>query len=161
MWQQIIDFPEYEVSDEGKVRRCKNQRELKPSTAGAGYQRVNLRREGQTVQKYIHRLVAEAYLEKPEGAYEVNHKDGDKTNNAVDNLEWVSHQQNVQHSFDQLNRTKSKTGIKVTFLTGEIKIFETVKECADFYRVDPKTIRDYCDHALRPSRKIQAHFERL
>lgn len=100
----------YAVTKDGKVfSMCVRnagtadtpQKELVP-TDNKGYLRVALRRskwDDPVEGKYVHRLVAEAYLEKPEGAVEVNHIDGNKGNNCVDNLEWVDHQTNIDHAW--------------------------------------------------------------
>lgn len=95
----------YEVSDAGAVRRVRAGRgtrakELVPYSAGAGYLQVGLRTPGSRKKFYVHRLVASAFLGgSPPGKPEVNHKDGDKTNNSVDNLEWVSHSENHKHAY--------------------------------------------------------------
>ena len=157
MWKPIKDFENYEVSDVGEVRNVKFNRLLTPSPSAGGYMRVQLRKNKQSYQRYVHRLVAEAFLE---GEGEVNHIDGDRTNNKANNLEWTTHQQNVQHAFEVLNRTPSRgrVGVRVEYITGEVKTFEGIKECADYYDVDTKTIRDYVSHKLTPHRKVQANF---
>ena len=75
--------------------------ELKPDTNSCGYQRVTLSKDGKTKRFLVHRLVAEHFLTKPEqwqGRLEVNHKDGDKTNNSVENLEWSTGSENKVHA---------------------------------------------------------------
>lgn len=157
MWKPIKDFENYEVSDAGEVRNVKFNRLLTPSPGAGGYMRVQLRKDKQSYQRYVHRLVAEAFLE---GEGEVNHIDGDRTNNKADNLEWVTHQQNIQHSYDVLHRPPARGGktIRVVYTNGEVMEFESVKDCANYYGVDATTIRDYADHALTKYRKIQANF---
>lgn len=157
MWKTIQDFTKYEVSDQGEIRNIKTKRILKPSKCANGYLQVHLRRDNKTHFKYVHRLVAEAFLE---GEGEVNHLDGNSSNNSIHNLEWVTHKENIRHSYKQLNRTppRGRVIIRVQYLNGEIKEFNGVKECADYYQVDPTTIRDYASHQLTPHRKIQAHF---
>lgn len=66
---------------------------LSPFITSNGYKKINIRRRGY----YVHRLIAETFIEKPDGSMQVNHKDGDKTNNCIDNLEWVTNAQNMKH----------------------------------------------------------------
>lgn len=74
-----------------------------------GYYRVSLWNEGICFSKQIHRLVAENFIENPENKPQVNHKDGNKLNNNVENLDWVTHQENSQHSYDNgLSKSASK-----------------------------------------------------
>ena len=83
-----------------------------------GYLRVSLRRtkwDDPIEGKYVHRLVAEAYIPNPNNLPDVNHIDGDKTNNVVSNLEWVSRQENITHAWstglstNEMNKGKGTT----------------------------------------------------
>lgn len=98
VWRDVAGFESiYQVSDQGRVRRC-GGRTLRPRRARKGYLRVALHC-GLRTEVMIHRLVAEAFLStRPEGT-ECNHRDGDKTNNALPNLEWVTPSQNVKHAY--------------------------------------------------------------
>ena len=155
MWKTIKDFTDYEINEEGQVRNKKTQRILKPSLSNQ-YLRINLRKNKKTYQKYIHRLVAENFLEQLDG-FEVNHKDKNKLNNNVNNLEWISHKANVQHAYIQ-GEDSRLTKIRVEFIDGAELIFKSRKECAKYFKVDESTIRDYTKHKLTPARKIQANF---
>lgn len=80
---------------------------LKPRMDKYGYMNVSIYFEGKRYTKTVHRIVAESFLENPNSYPQINHKDGDKTNNRVANLEWCNHSQNVVHSYDnQLHKTK-------------------------------------------------------
>lgn len=101
---------EYEVSNTGKVRsmprfrnarhgqRWDNGKVLKQNLTLAGYPTVSLPVEGKIKSKTIHRLVASAFLENPDNLNVVNHKDGNKKNNNLENLEWATYKQNNIHS---------------------------------------------------------------
>lgn len=101
IWKKISDYPNYEVSNLGRVRsidridslgRKKKGQILKPQYDGRRlYLHVCLSREGKCITKNIHRLVAEAFIKNPYNLKEVNHKDEDKTNNKASNLEWCDH----------------------------------------------------------------------
>lgn len=118
MWKTIEEFPDYEVSTKGEVRRKKSKRLLSPASCN-GYMRIGLRKNKITYTRYIHRLVAEAFIEKPtDEKVEVNHKDGNRANNTVENLEWLSHKQNVIHSFEELGREANSIGVRVEFFSG-------------------------------------------
>jgi len=84
----------YAVSDCGKVFSYKRGKYLKPVDNGYGYLRVDLCKDGEVKGKKIHRLVAETFLEADDKRNEVDHIDGDRTNNNVKNLRWVTSSEN-------------------------------------------------------------------
>ncbi len=96
-WQPIIDFPSYDVSNFGKVRsRVRKNGCLKLSRTSGNYLKVTLYPGGKT--HLVHRLVAQAFISNSHGLTDVNHKDGNKSNNRVENLEWMSHSANRIHA---------------------------------------------------------------
>lgn len=92
-----IDEYDYFVSSDGKVFNSK-MKELKPRLHTGGYLRVSLCKNGVVKDFYIHRLVAFAFLDKPLDLNEINHKDSNKKNNCVDNLEWCNGSHNHNHA---------------------------------------------------------------
>lgn len=102
-WRPFADG-NYAVSNFGRVKRLTDGRRthagrmMKLTKMSIGYYSVGPTINGKNVKMTVHRLVAEAFIGPcPEG-HEVNHKDGDKTNNRVDNLEYVTHQENMVHA---------------------------------------------------------------
>ena len=87
----------YEVSNLGRVKNVETGRILKPGKITTGYLQVNLCKNGTRRKALIHRLVAYAFLSNPKNLPQVNHKDEDKTNNTVDNLEWCDCQYNINY----------------------------------------------------------------
>ena len=98
-----MNYQHYEVSSEGEVRNSVSGKTVKQRKNAQGYHRVDLLRkvEGKFVKssQYVHRLVAFAFLPKPEGDVEVHHKDEVRGNNTVGNLEWITHAENMAHVF--------------------------------------------------------------
>ncbi|QIW89796.1 HNH endonuclease [Bacillus phage Izhevsk] len=109
VWIGITGFKSlYEVSNLGRVRsldrigsngRLYKGQIKKLNDNGKGYFQVNLKVNGKQTNKYVHRLVAEAFIPNTENKPEVNHKDGNKGNNNIDNLEWSTRIENVEHQF--------------------------------------------------------------
>lgn len=99
IFREIDGFPDYEVSNLGRVCSFKGKypKILKLGEDSCGYPIVGICNGGKQVTKRVHRLVAEAFVPNPENKPEVNHIDEDKSNNMVDNLEWVTHRENVNH----------------------------------------------------------------
>jgi hypothetical protein len=96
VWKEIPTLVGYEASNFGRIRRkgCKSRRlQLNKS----GYLYVGVRVNGKFRNLRVHRLVASAFLPKPEGKDFINHKNGDKTDNSVDNLEWCTASENELH----------------------------------------------------------------
>ena len=97
-WKPIAEFPNYEISNTGLVRN-KAGKILKTFVQNGGYEVATLSKDGlKGAKRTIHRLVAISYLTNPENHPEVNHKDGNKLNNKLDNLEWCSGKQNMKHA---------------------------------------------------------------
>lgn len=108
IWKDIIETSNYAVSSLGRIKNTKTNRLLNPKELGNGYKQVSLKMNdtGKFKKEYIHRLVAKYFIENPDNKKEVNHKDGNKSNNNMDNLEWVTPSENQKHKYDVL---KSKT----------------------------------------------------
>ena len=102
----------FQVSNTGKVRRFyKNGtiNTLKGVKIQSGYKSVLLKTPEKFKCEFIHRLVAKAFLPNPDGLPQVNHKDENKTNNCVDNLEWCTHKYNSNYGTKNKRVSKSKT----------------------------------------------------
>ena len=111
IWVDIKEYQgDYLVSNKGRIKSLKFKlpRIRKDGNNGHGYRFIPLTKNGVTKNFYIHRLVAEHFIPNPENKSTVNHKDGNKNNNCVDNLEWATQSENSQHGFDTgLNKQKS------------------------------------------------------
>lgn len=92
----IKDYENYSIYDNGEVFNELTQKFLKGSIGEHGYRYFRLSKDNKKKMFYGHRLVAEAFIENPDCLPVVNHKDGDKLNNNVDNLEWVSYSDNTK-----------------------------------------------------------------
>lgn len=96
--RDIEGFSNYSVSINGEVFSYKRQKVLRPFINNGGYHIVRLRRDNTSHPKLVHRLVALAYIPNDFNKKFVNHMDGDKNNNSSSNLEWVTFQENIDHS---------------------------------------------------------------
>ncbi|UJH95862.1 HNH endonuclease [Pantoea phage Nufs112] len=98
MWKGVSGWSGYQVSDNGLVMNKKTNRVLQQSVRNVGgYLSVTLYSSGKSKSLYVHRLVAIEFVDGYFLGAEVNHKDGDPTNNHYTNLEWVTSQQNHDH----------------------------------------------------------------
>jgi len=126
-WKNIKNFEGiYKVSNKGNVkslkRKVKNkgsysgyalvkEKILKQSTNRLGYKVVTLQKEGKRYHATVHRLVAKAFLEEPKNKNEVNHKDLNKANNNVLNLEWCNRSENINHYYKSIKTTSKYKGV--------------------------------------------------
>ena len=95
-WKPIKGFPQYYISSFGRVWSDKqNRRFLNTPKDGCGYCHARLYIGAKQYSRLVHRLVAEAFVDNPNGYKEVNHKDEDKNNNRADNLEWCTRTYNI------------------------------------------------------------------
>ena len=134
---------DYEITIDGRVINIHTGKPVKPQINGTGYYRVGIGKK----LKFVHRLVAQKYLPNPDNLPQVNHKDGNKLNNHVDNLEWVSNRENSlhalrngwmrieeNHQFAKLDRES------VSFIKSHPEM--TRKELSEMFNISPHTISD-------------------
>ena len=109
IWKQIDEFPNYSISNLGNVYSNISQKILKPTIDSNGYCIVGLFINGQQKKKKVHQLVARAFIENPFEYQQVNHKDENKQNNRVDNLEWCDCSYNINYGTRNEKVSKSIT----------------------------------------------------
>jgi hypothetical protein len=132
----------YSINSDGEVLshyRDKN-RLLKQKTDRAGYKTVSLVTQKKRVTKYVHRLVAEAFINNPLFKPEVNHINGIKTDNRLENLEWATHSENIQHAYDT-GLLKPFTKVVIDDIQ-ELR-YQSVREAAKAIGVNEGTCRNY------------------
>lgn len=113
LWKEIENLEKYLVSDTGLIQNKKTGNIIKPALTNNGYQMVSLYiGKGKSKRFYVHRLVAIAFLPNPDNLTDVNHKDYDKQNNSVNNLEWCTRSDNLKHSYNYENRNKNREHAK-------------------------------------------------
>ena len=117
------DYPGYRITNTGRVISYKTGERVdkKYHLDREGYSKVHLYIDGKNVVKFVHRLVAEAFIPNPNNLPTVNHIDEDKTNNRVDNLEWMSIQKNCEYS-------QSKKYRLLHIASGEITIIHNLRK---------------------------------
>lgn len=136
---------DYYITIDGKIYSKNNRGYLNLAISDGGYYCINIKKK----KYYAHRLVAMAYLDTPPPEKnQVNHIDGNKLNNHVSNLEWVTHNENSKHSKQtnpqQYAHLQKKVAMK-DINTGEIiKIFNGLKEAAKFTKVNSGSICRVC-----------------
>ena len=162
MWKDINDFEGlYQISDDGQVksltrpiedrvghRYTLSGRILKLNVIKNGYLVVYLSRDGVVYPKYVHALVAEAYIPNPDGLPVVNHKNGNKKDCSVDNLEWATYSSNNQHAYDTGLKPKGSDFYNARLTEQDVKEirqlgkYTTYEEIASKYNVNKATVRD-------------------
>lgn len=153
----------YEIDEQGniyslpKLRKTptttflSKEKQLKPYPNTWGYLLVDLRKDGKRYLKCVHRLVAETFIPNPENKPQVNHKDGNKLNNTVNNLEWVTCSENQQHAFDIGIKPQGENHPKSKLTNEQVKLIRKmykpnergygIKELSKKFNVSPSTIR--------------------
>ena len=152
VWKDIKGYEGYyQVSNLGEVRAIGHKWQRKGvhkiklhENNGYGYLMADLHKNNKSKSIAVHRLVAQAFIPNPENKQQVNHKNGDKTDNRVENLEWATAKENIRHAFDnglngyseyrcQRAREASAKPVKCVE-TGEV--FDSLTDAARKYNID-------------------------
>lgn len=160
IYKVISNYPNYEVSNLGNVRNKKTGKVLKPGKDGDGYLHVVLCKEGKTKLFKVHRLVANAFLQNPNNKPQINHINGIKTDNRLENLEWVTCSDNIKHAFRTGLKFKSE---KAGTPKQRVRCIETNQEfesqlsASKYFGCNPCSIHDSIHFGYRVLK--QFHFE--
>lgn len=131
-WKQVPEWEDcYEVSSFGRIRNAKTKILKNPDINNYGYARLQCYSKGVRAKLFIHKLVACLFIETPlDTNLVVNHKDGDKLNNMVSNLEWVTKSYNSKHCYDIGLRVGKLEKIPTKLVTsdGTELFFESIAE---------------------------------
>ena len=179
-WKDIAGYEGYyQVSTMGRIRSLERwiqdrfgmkapyripEKILKPKHSQSGYLFVNLSKGGHAHNQRIHRLVAEAFISNPNGLPSVNHKNEDKSDNRVENLEWCTPSYNNEYGTrtqrSQMNQ-KHRRNVRMLSLDGEIlRIFPTCLSAARYITGEPKgkSLRvRVTDNNIRRACRLQRH----
>ena len=120
----------------GKVRG-----KIKKPTDNHGYDIVCLSLNNKQSQYSVHRLVATKYIPNPENKPQVNHKDGDKKNNKVSNLEWVTQSENIKHSIYEIGN-KGHGAVKPKRVSRDGVVYESIRDAANATGIFQQLITD-------------------
>ena len=129
LWKNIDTASNYEVSNLGNIRNIKSGQILNPGISGNGYKQVSLKMNdtGKFKKQYVHRLVAQYWLDNPENKREVNHKNLDRTDNRAENLEWLTSSENQKHKFENSDyKTSNRPVVQMDLNDNVIAIFDSV-----------------------------------
>lgn len=111
-YEPIPNFENYTISKDGEIRKVTGKYApmiMKPKLDKDGYYQIGLFKDGKKYYRSIHRLIAITYLENTCDFSDVNHKDGNRINNNVNNLEWCSQRYNTMHSYICNHRKPNRT----------------------------------------------------
>lgn len=146
VWKPVNGYEErYLVSTEGQVYSITRKKIMKPLEDEKGYLRVELRCGNKRKVKKIHRIVAETFIENQLSKKEINHKDGNKQNNTIENLEWCTRSENLIHAYSSgLKKQRTKAVIMRTIGGEFIKMFQSQTEAEQITGVCQGSISRCC-----------------
>jgi hypothetical protein len=161
-WRDAVGYEGYyQISSHGKVRSISSGNEMSIFSDNRGYQRVALRKNGFQKKIRVHRLVCISFLPNPDNKPFVNHKDGNPSNNNIENLEWVTNSENVRHAYTVLGKNgpnkgkfgklnhKSKAVKMIDYAGNVIRIFDCVRDAARIGGFDNGCVSKCCNGKLK------------
>lgn len=153
-WRDVTEYSNYEVNQFGEIRNKKRKQILKPLVNPNGYCYVCFNIFGKRKRFAIHRIVANAFIPNPDELKEVNHKDYNKKNNCVQNLEWVSSSQNKKHAYlKEENHVSRGKKVNQYSLDGEfLQSYNSLQEAAAAVGGNFSAISNCCNGKTKSSK---------
>jgi hypothetical protein len=163
----------YEIDIDGNIysHHLHKERLLKPGLMTSGYKMIFLKKDKKAKMFSIHRLLAIHFIPNPNNLPQVNHKDGNKLNNSIDNLEWCTQSHNIQHAYDTGLKTyrplhyKGKFGkdhnrSKAVCCIETQVIFGSYSEASRYYKVNVTSVFNSIKYGTQ-IKKIKKTFKRV
>lgn len=131
IWKDIEEYKgKYQASNIGNIKNMITNKVLKQYIGSNGYYRIGLYKDKKTKVFEVHRLITKTFIDNVENKKEVNHIDGNKLNNNINNLEWVTHKENINHAW-------------------KTKLFEPVREASRRYGKDNPAAKRVVQYDLK------------
>ncbi len=138
----INNLANYTINENGEIHNLKGKL-ICQWVDNVGYLQVKLRKDGKWHYKRVHRLVAEHFIPNPNNLPQVNHIDGNKTNNNVNNLEWIDNKNNTQHGYDNNLYHSKKRCITIEVYDKQwnyINTYKSIRETSEMLHINRKTL---------------------
>lgn len=159
IWKDIKDYEGlYQISNLGRVKSFRASTKygspeemiLKPSLINSGYGVVTLYGNGKKRKHQIHRLVATEFIENPNNFPCINHKDENKLNNCVDNLEWCTYQYNNNYGTAKIRAAKTRAKrVRQKNLNGDIlAIYQSLNIASELLKIDYNNLDNWCNNGF-------------
>ncbi len=152
----LEQFPDYIISKSGIIYSKLTKRILSKSIDKRGYVRANLNQNGKNKCVLVHRLIALCYVPNPENKPQVNHINGIKSDNRIENLEWCTNQENQDHAFRVGLRIKGKYHKVVRQPKKKVLLdvktgiyYNSIREAAELLGYNKGTLKDYISGKIR------------
>ena len=149
IWHDIEGYEGlYQISNKGRVKslKCGKERIRTPVISNSGYLNIILYKNTEAQHRLVHRLVAEAFIPNLENKPQINHKDENKLNNCVDNLEWVTAKENINHGTrnERAGYSRSKPILQYSKSGDFIREWQGAHEVERVLGIDNSHIIDCC-----------------
>lgn len=151
-WKPVVGYEgNYEVSNLGRVKSLprngtiKKERIIKNNVKKSGYVDIMLSKNNKRIYTHLHRVVAKAFIPNPENKPQVNHKDGNKQNNTVENLEWATASENLKHKYAVLGVKAGRYCVKNVMCVETKEVIDGIKKAERMFNIKRSGIH----HAIK------------